>query len=179
MAPKRYIPIVLGIFVIACIPIAIFLRTGFVTNGSAVSSGVTPPPMIANALAELRTRIARNPKDVQALETLAGLELEAGRLESAAQLDAQAVAAAPNDTSLRSAYAEVLNDLGHGKQARDQLNIGLTGTPHNPNLRYERGIINEQLGEHQAATEDFRDFLAHSAQNDPRRAALLGRSGAH
>ena len=115
MPPSQYLPIVVIIIAIAAIPIVFFLKTGFATNGSAIGGGsganMAPPPAIASAVAELRGRIARNPRDVEALQMLAGLENEAGRLPQATALLAQAVQAAPRDAALRSAYAEDLNDL--------------------------------------------------------------------
>jgi cytochrome c-type biogenesis protein CcmH/NrfG len=179
---KIYLPIVLGIVILAAIPIASFLRTGLSTSGSAigaVGSTLTPPPMIANALAELRGRIARNPKDTEALESLAGLELEAGRLTSAADLDAQAVAADPRNGTIRANYAEVLNDLGRSKEAQQQLDAALAVNPHNIDALYERGIVDERLGDHDQSANDFAAFLKYSSPNDPRRAALLGQSGQH
>lgn len=177
-----YVPIVAVIALLAAIPITAFLRTGFGTNGSAIggagAAGDAPPPVIAKAVGELRTRIARNPRDVEALEMLAGLETEAGRLPQALQLQAQAVAAAPRDAAVRATYAETLNDLGQSTEARKQLDLVLRIQPRNADAFYERGVIDERLGLHDRAQADFQAFLTLAKPNDPRRAALTGTSGA-
>ena len=67
--------------------------------------------------------------------------------------------------------------LTAAREAVAQLDAILRMEPRSPDALYERGIVNERLGKHQAADADFHAFLNIAAANDPRRAALLGTTG--
>jgi cytochrome c-type biogenesis protein CcmH/NrfG len=169
--PSRIvIPIVLCVAVIAAIPIALFLKTGFGTAGSSIAPAeiTTPPPAIAQALTELRSRIARNPHDVEALTALAGLYAQIGKLDEAATLEGQAVEAAPHDLSLRAAYATLLRGAKHNKEALVQIDAILAEKPHDADALFDRVSVDADLHDHAAFVRDMQLFSQYAPKGDPR-----------
>lgn len=172
LPPRIVIPVVLCIAIIAAIPIISFLKTGFGTSGSSIAPAgiMTPPPAIAEALSELRSRIARNPHDVEALSALAGLYAQIGRTSEAANLEGQAVKSSPNDVALREADATLLRSDGKLKEAVAQLDAVLRLQPHNADALYERATIELQMHDRAPFRRDMQRFLNVAASTDPRRA---------
>ena len=172
LPPRTVFVIVACIVILAAIPIVSFLRTGFGTSGSSIApvTSVTPPPAIAEAVANLRERIARNPHDIEAYEALAGLYAEAGKSDEALSLEAQAVAAAPADTEIRSTYANQLRAGGNYTDAVKQYTEILRLLPHDPDAHFSRGMVYVQTHQMRLARADLRAFLLTARRDDPRRA---------
>ena len=173
LPPPIVVPVVFCIAIVAAIPIVSFLKTGFATSGSSISNAeiATPPPAVSEALAELRARIARNPHDVEALSSLAGLYAQIGRTQTAAQLEEQAVEAAPNDVSLRAADVALLQSAGKRAAARAQLDAIVRLAPTDADAYYARGELELESHERAAAQRDMRKFLLYADKGDTRRPA--------
>ncbi len=92
--PTRVVvPVLLIIAGFAAIPIVHFLQIGFGTNGSSIgtsSSNAAPPPAVAAELRDLRARIERNPRDTEALTSLAAMYRQIGETAQAEAYEARA-----------------------------------------------------------------------------------------
>jgi hypothetical protein len=126
-----------------------------------------PPAPIMRMVADLRARIARNPKDAQALAGLAGLYAESSQFDKAAPLYARAVAAAPQDAQAHADYAATLHALGNDAAAQAQIAAALASKPDFPPALFQQGAVAAAAGHRDAAIAAYRRFLA-VAPNDPR-----------
>jgi len=94
------------------------------TNGVAVGGGTPaqaapagPPPMVQRLLVELRGRVARNPRDAEALASLASLYLDAGKYDEAQGYDARALAVAPRSPEALFDAGAIASSTGHRSAA--------------------------------------------------------------
>jgi hypothetical protein len=88
---------------------------GALPPGQSVGGGgpaAGPPAPVVQMLGDLRARLAKNPRDREALLQLASLYAEANKFSQAVPLYAQAVALDPNDADARTKYARALFDEG-------------------------------------------------------------------
>jgi len=74
-------------------------------GSAAVVSGATPPAPIQRLLTELKTRVARNPRDVAALTGLGDLYAAAGKFDQAKPYYRRALAVDPANEAARSGLA--------------------------------------------------------------------------
>ncbi len=104
------------------------VHLGFATGGSVFGSGTGasnrvaaptaappavsvegggPPPAVRTQLADLRSRIARNPKDDVALTQLADMYLAVGKYNDAIPYYKRALAVNPNNVAAKEGLSEV------------------------------------------------------------------------
>ena len=83
--------------------------TGPIGGGTSLpgaSVGGGPPPAVANAVATMRARLARNPDDLGALLTMGRLELAANRPQAALTYLRRADKIDPMNDDVRTLYAQ-------------------------------------------------------------------------
>jgi len=122
LPPRTYLPIVAVIAIVFLSIMAVLLRAGFGTVGSAfgpgtqpsapgaqpqnVSVGGGPPPAVAAQLGELRGRIATHPNDDVALAQLGDMYLTVGEYDKAIPLYRRALKANPKNVAARAGLDE-------------------------------------------------------------------------
>lgn len=137
LPPRVYLPIVAIIAILFLAAMAWLLRIGFGTSGSvfgsgtgAASAGATaaaapqqapgsnvnvegggPPAAVQMQLAELRARIAKNPKDDVALTQLGDLYLAAGMYDKAIPLYKRALTANPKNAAASEGLSQAQDAL--------------------------------------------------------------------
>jgi len=100
-----------------------------------------PPAPVMAAVSELRGRIARNPKDVAALEVLGNLELAAQKFEEADRLYARALVLDPHNFDVRLHDAEALHGSGRDRAALAQIDRVLRERPGFPDALDDRRVV--------------------------------------
>jgi hypothetical protein len=137
LPPRLYVPIVAVFAIVFLGAMAWLLRIGFGTSGGVFGSGTGapaagasalpvsaqsqgsnvnvegggPPPAVQVQLAQLRARIAKNPKDDVALTQLADLYLAAGMYAKAVPLYKRALAANPRNAAAAEGFSQAQNAL--------------------------------------------------------------------
>lgn len=127
---------------------------------------VGPPAPAPAAISELQARIARNPKDVAALEVLGNLELAAQRFEQADRLYARALALDPGNFDVRLHDADALHRSGHDRAALSQIDRVLRQRRDFPDALYDRGVVLHALGRTAEARAAFVRYLAVAGPGD-------------
>jgi tetratricopeptide (TPR) repeat protein len=105
-----------------------------------------PPAPVMAMVTELRARIARNPKDVAALEVLGNLELAAQKFEEADRLYARALVLDPHNFDVRLHDAEALHGSGRDRAALAQIDRVLRERPGFPDALDDRRVVLRALG---------------------------------
>ncbi|MBC5810859.1 MAG: tetratricopeptide repeat protein [Candidatus Eremiobacteraeota bacterium] len=100
-----------------------------VGGGTPAQAAAGPPAPVQRILTELRTRVARNPNDADALAGLAGLYADAGKFPQALPYYRQTLALRPNDARLRTDYASALHGSGDDPAARREAERVLRAQP--------------------------------------------------
>ncbi len=126
MPPRVYVPIMIVVAAAFLAVLVYFVRASFSTGGSVFGAAIGagnrgapaaaapavnvegggPPPAVRTQLADLRARIARNPKDDVALTQLADMYLAVGKYEAAIPYYKRALAANPNNVAAKEGMSE-------------------------------------------------------------------------
>jgi predicted Zn-dependent protease len=120
------------------------------------------------AVTELRARIARNPKDVAALEVLGNLEFTARKFSAADALYARALVLDPGNFDVRLYDAEALHQLGRDVAALAQLDRVARERPNLATAVFDRGLVLHALGRNAEARAAFKKYLALAGPSDSR-----------
>jgi protein O-GlcNAc transferase len=105
----------------------------------------------AQVIAKLRARLARQPKDLNAMQQLAFFLIQSGQPQAAIPICQRMLALAPNVAGVHSNYAQTLMSLGRFAEAQTQFRVALKLEP---NHRYAAtGLVQacERLGQIDAA----------------------------
>jgi hypothetical protein len=151
--------------------------------GAGVGGGTPagPPGPVAEELAQLRARIARNPKDLAALVRLGNMEFDAQKFDKADAYYARALALDPGNPDVRTDYATALHQSGRDLDALKQLDAVLKERPDFNTALFNRGVVLQAIGRRTDAVVDFKRYLKIARPDDPRaadaRAALQQLSG--
>lgn len=137
---------------------------GHSVGGGGPAGG--PPAPVARLVADLKARIAKNPRDLSALVGLAGLYAEASKFERAESLYARALAIDPDNPDTRIDYATVLHGEGKDLVALHQTGIVLEKRRDFPPALFAEGVAAGAIGRRTQAIAAYRRFLA-VAPNDP------------
>jgi tetratricopeptide (TPR) repeat protein len=133
-------------------------------TGGGTPVGPAAPEM--GAVSELQARIARNPKDVAALEVLGNLEFAAQKFEQADRLYARALALDPGNFDVRLHDADALHRSGHDRAALSQIDRVLRQRRDFPDALYDRGVVLHALGRTAEARAAFVRYLAVAGPGD-------------
>lgn len=130
--PARiYLPIVLAVAIVFLFAVVWLVRAGFSTGGSVFGTGTGgtahmaaptagppavnvqggPPAGVAMQLQDLRTRIARNPKDDVALTQLGDMYLAVGKYGQAIPLYRRALAVNPKNVAAQEGLSQAQSGL--------------------------------------------------------------------
>ena len=130
-----------------------------------------PPAPVMAAVAELRGRIARNPKDLAALVALGNMEFDARKFDKADGLYARALALDPTNPDVRTDDAVALHEIGHDLAALAQLDRVLHERRDFPTAVFNRGVVLQAIGRNTDAQAAFKHYLVIVGPSDPRAAA--------
>jgi Tetratricopeptide repeat len=138
--------------------------------GAQVGGGTPggPPAPVMAEVQSLRARIARNPKDLSALVTLANMEFDGRFFDRAIPLYQRALALDPKNPDVRTDYATALHETGHDLPAIQQVDIVLQQRPNFPNAIFNRAIYERAIGRTSDAVEDYRTYLKVAPADAPR-----------
>jgi len=140
--------------------------------GAGVGGGTPagPPGPVMEELAQLRARLARNPKDLAALVRFGNMEFDAQKYDKAADYYARALALDPSNPDVRTDYATALHQNGRDLDALKQLDVVLKERPGFHTALFNRGVVLQAIGRRTDAVADFRAYLKKAGPDD-RRAA--------
>lgn len=122
-----------------------------------------PPAPVMQELANLRSRIARNPKDEAAYTELGHLFFEANKFQKALSYYEKAVALDGSDIVARNDLALCYHIAGRDKEAFEQLDAALRISPRSQHLLLTLGLVDYETGNVQRA----RIALKEAYQIDP------------
>lgn len=138
LPPRVYIPIVLIVGALFLAGMGWLVHQGFATGGSVFGTGTGasshgaesaatagppsvnvegggPPATVRTQLADLRNRIARNPKDDVAMTQLGDMYLAVGKYAEAIPLYKRALAVNPNNVAAKEGLSEAQSGLQGGQ----------------------------------------------------------------
>jgi hypothetical protein len=141
---------------------------GASTGGGNAAGG--PPAPVMQALAALRARLARNPKDLAALVQLADMEFDSRHFDKAIDYYRRALALDPSNPDVRTDEAVALHESGHDLDALAQLDTVLKERPEFHAALFDRGIVLQAIGRRSDAIADFHRYLRAVRADDPRAA---------
>jgi Flp pilus assembly protein TadD len=98
--------------------------------------------------------------------------LQEGNLDRAIDLLARAVMADDQDAEAKAVLGIAYSQKGLHAQAKRALQTATEIQPHNPNFRYNLGVILERAGDKQGAAIAFRDTLQLNPQHGQAKAKL-------
>ena len=143
----------------------------------AAATGTAPPPAaptadagIADLIAPLEARVAANPSDVTALQTLATAYFSSQRFADAAATYARAVKLRPQDATLLSAQGEALAQGAGGivtPTAASAFTAAHALDATEPRARYFLALARDQHGDHKAAIDDWVALLNSAPADAP------------
>ena len=130
LPPRVYIPIMLVLAAVFLAAMGYLVRQGFATGGSVFGSGTGasshaaatpgppsvsvegggPPAAVRTQLADLRARIAHNPKDDVALTQLADMYLAVGKYDQAIPYYKRALAVNPRNVAAQEGLSEAQSE---------------------------------------------------------------------
>ena len=130
LPPRVYVPILVLVAAVFLAAMGYLMKTAFSTGGSVFGSGTGasnraaataappavsvegggPPAGVRTQLNDLRTRIARNPKDDVALTQLADMYLAVGKYADAIPYYKRALAVNPNNVAAKEGLSEAQNE---------------------------------------------------------------------
>lgn len=127
LPPRIYVPILTVIAAVFLAGMGYLVHAAFSTGGSVFGASLSgasgqvaataappavsvqgggPPPAVRTQLADLRARIARNPKDDVALTQLGDMYLAVGKYDSAIPLYERALAVNPHNVAAKEGLGE-------------------------------------------------------------------------
>jgi len=145
------------------------------SNAAPAPAAGGPPPMIMRIVTEAKARIARNPRDLSALVSLASLYFDANKFDQAIPYYERALAIDPSNPDSRTDYATALHAVGRDLDALKQLDIVLAAQPNFAPALFNEGIVASAIGRRTQAVAAFTHFLKvspHDGHADDARTAL-------
>ncbi len=119
---------------------------------------LTDPVDDASAEAELRQAIAQNPCEVQAFADLTALLSRQGRHDDALEVVDQALGWCSDVALLQLQAGRVLSAAGRSAQAIDAHHRALALDPTLADAHYELGLLYEEIGEPRRSARHFRAY---------------------
>ncbi len=110
------------------------------SSGPPVPSSGAPVPFMQK-LAEYKTRLEKNPKDIEALVFLANANFDIQRYEKAKEFYLKALEVDPDNAHVRTDLASSYRNMGDSDQALNELNKVLKTDPNHEVALYNSGII--------------------------------------
>jgi cytochrome c-type biogenesis protein CcmH/NrfG len=132
LPPRVYVPVLLVVAAVFLSVMIYLVRQGFATGGSVFGAGAGtsgrasaqitaappavnvegggPPAAVVSQLADLRARIARNPRDDVALTQLADMYLAVGKYDAAIPYYKRALAANPHNVAAQEGLREAQSE---------------------------------------------------------------------
>ena len=143
-------------------------------SGAGVSAGAAPgnatgggpPPVVRQAIEELKARIAKNPRDVAALVTLGNFYFDAAKFEQAGTYYQRALALDPGNPDVRTDYAVVEHQTGHDLEALAAIDAIIKANPTFTPALFNRGVVLAAIGRRTQAADAYKHFIA-VAPRDP------------
>jgi tetratricopeptide (TPR) repeat protein len=127
---------------------------------AATLAATMRPDAMNDAVRELETVLARQPRHADALLLLGILLLRRQQAAEALAMLDRAAAVTPDRTELLVNRAAALQVLGRGSEAQHDIDRAMTLSPDDCVVLAGRGILREQAGDHQGALADYRAALA-------------------
>lgn len=123
------------------------------------TGGGGPPAPVMQMLVQLKTRVAKNPRDIAAIVELGNLYFDASKFDQAAAYYKRALALDPTNPDVRNDEAAALHASGHDLDALQEVNQVLSERPNFPQALFNRGIILGSMGRRSDAVGAYRAFL--------------------
>ena len=130
------------------------------------TTGGGPPPAVRQAIDDLKGRIAKNPRDLAALVTLANFYFDAQKFDQAGTYYQRALALDPGNPDVRTDYAVVEHQTGHDLEALVSIDAILKSNPTFTPALFNRGVILSAIGRRTEAAGAYKHFIA-VAPRDP------------
>ena len=124
------------------------------------TTGGGPPPVVRAAIDDLKARIAKNPRDLAALVTLANFYFDAAKFEQAGTYYRRALALDPGNPDVRTDYAVVQHQTGHDLEALSSIDSILKANPSFTPALFNRGVILSAIGRRTEAVGAYKHFIA-------------------
>ena len=147
------------------------VSTGGATNGAQSGTGPDalppgnptggggPPAPVMQLLAELKGRVAKNPRDIAALVELGNLYFDASKFDSAVGYYKSALGLDPTNPDVRNDEAAALHAGGRDLEALAEINRVLAERPNFPQALFNRAIVLGSMGRRSDAVVAYREFL--------------------
>ncbi len=123
------------------------------------TGGGGPPAPVMQMLTELRSRVAKNPRDIAALVALGNLYFDASKFDQAIGYYKNALALDPTNPDVRNDEAAALHATGHDLEALREIDRVLSERPNFPQALFNRGIVLGAMGRRSDAVVAYREFL--------------------
>ncbi len=123
------------------------------------TGGGGPPAPVMQLLTELKSRVAKNPRDIAALVELGNLYFDATKFDQAAAYYQSALALDPTNPDVRNDEAAALHATGRDLDALREVDRVLAERPGFPQALFNRGIILGAMGRRSDAVVAYRAFL--------------------
>jgi hypothetical protein len=123
------------------------------------TGGGGPPAPIVQMLADLKARVAHNPRDIAALVQLGNLYFDAAKYDRAVAYYGRVLALDPTNPDVRNDEAAALHAAGHDIDALRSVNRVLAERPNFPPALFNRGTILGSMGRRSDAVVAYRAFL--------------------
>lgn len=123
------------------------------------TGGGGPPAPVMQMLAELKSRVAKNPRDIAALVALGNLYFDASKFDQAIGYYKSALVLDPTNPDVRNDEAAALHATGHDLDALQEIDRVLTERPNFPQALFNRGIVLGAMGRRSDAVVAYRAFL--------------------
>jgi tetratricopeptide (TPR) repeat protein len=130
------------------------------------TGGGGPPAPVMQILAQLKARVAKNPRDIAAFVELGDLYFDASKFDQAAGYYRSALALDPTNPEVRNDEAAALHAGGNDLEALREVDRVLAERPNFPQALFNRGIVLGSMGRRSDAIIAYREFLK-AAPKDP------------
>ena len=145
--PRRspWLPILAAIVIAALIlGLLIVILPGGGSAGNSHGSGdVLPPPTPGAAEAQMRARLQQNPDDLNAMQVLADILANSGRIDEAIPYYEKIVQQKPDDETIRVAFGTALLHASYNADAEQELLKAHDLSPNDPQPLYLLGQLYE------------------------------------
>ncbi|GAC1402095.1 MAG: hypothetical protein NVSMB64_01300 [Candidatus Velthaea sp.] len=147
---------------------------GSTLPGNPVGGGGPPAPVM-QALAALKDRVAKYPRDSAALVELGNLYFDAAKFDRAVPYYQRALALDPTNPDVRNDQAAALHSSGHDLEALREIDKVLAQRPNFPQALFNKGIVLRSMGRRSDAVGAYQQYLKAAPKDrhaDDARAAI-------